>query len=143
MPPNREAFFLSHYGVRNMTITEVHGSLANTVMLYFIFLALWGYARFLTKKGVDSSYWGALVIAEVLIFLQAVLGTYMWVIGLRPARIWHLLYGIVILMVIPGLYLYTNGRGERSEMLLYGTMSLIGWGLALRAISTGMFDIVE
>ena len=46
-------------------------------------------------------------------------------------------------MVIPGVYLNTKGRGERGEMLMYGTWSLIAMGLALRAISTGLVAIVE
>ena len=120
-----------------MTISNFHGSLANTILYYFILLAVWGTFRFLRKQGVDSSFWGALVIAEVLLVVQFLLGGYMWVIGLRPARNVHLLYGIVSLLAIPGMFMYTRGRSERPEMLMYAVIALVMIGVLLRAAFTG------
>ena len=120
-----------------MSLSEVHGSLANTILFYFIALALWGSWRFLRKEGVSSSYWGGLAIAEILMALQFLLGGYLWIIGLRPARSVHLLYGIVALLAIPGMYMYTKGRTDRPEMLMYAVVTLITVGLVLRATFTG------
>jgi heme A synthase len=119
-----------------MTILEMHGRLADTSLYYFILLSVWGYWRFFRKQGIDPSYWGAVVIGEILLLLQSGLGGYMWVLGLRPARWAHYLYGIVGPMALPMVYMYTRGRQNRPEMLMYATTTLITMGLILRAMST-------
>ena len=120
-----------------MTVSEVHGALANTVLYYFILLAVWGSFRFIRKQGVDSAFWGAIVIAEILLGVQFLLGGYMWIIGLRPARSVHLLYGLFSLLAIPGMFMYTKGRSERPEMLMYAVAALVMIGVLLRAMFTG------
>ena len=119
-----------------MSILEIHGRLADTALYYFILLSVWGYWRFIRKQGMDPSYWGALVIGEILLLLQAGLGGYMWLVGLRPARWAHYLYGIVGPMALPMVFMYTKGKQERPEMLMYGTTTLITVGLILRAMFT-------
>ncbi len=122
-----------------MPLDDIHARLANTALYYFLFLTVWGYWRFFRKQGLSSSFWGAVAIAEILLLLQGVLGGVLWLQGLRPARTVHLLYGIVAPMAIPAVYVYTRGRGERAEMLMYGTTCLITVGLILRATTTGAF----
>lgn len=125
-----------------MTLGEiVHERVATMALLYFLFVSLWGFYRFFRKQGVDSSYWGALAIAEVLVVLQALLGVYLWIEGFRPERSIHILYGVFIPVMIPGAYLYTQGRGERAEILVYGTAAIITVGLILRAIYTAQFAL--
>lgn len=122
-----------------MNAVELHATLANTSLLYFVFLAIWGYWRFFRKQGLDPSYWGALAIGELLLLLQSGLGAYLWfAIGLRPSRTIHVLYGVVSLMAIPAVYMYTKGGHDRAEMLMYGTTTLITAGLILRAFATAV-----
>ncbi len=119
-----------------MNLSEFHAQFANTALYYFLLISLWGYWRFFRKQGLDASYWGAVVIAEVLLLIQSGIGTYLWIIGLRPARGMHVLYGIVSLTALPAVYIYTKGRSERADMLMYSTTALITVGLLLRAIFT-------
>ena len=119
-----------------MTLVEVHGRLANTALFYFIFLALWGLVRFARRQGLGPAYWGALVIAELLILAQGGIGAFLWYAGLRPERGLHILYGLVSGLAIPAVYAYTRGREERPEMLIYGVATLVTVGLILRAITT-------
>jgi heme A synthase len=120
-----------------LTVSDFHGSLANTILYYFILLATWGTFRFLRKQGVSSSFWGALVIAETLLIAQVLLGGYMWLSDLRPARSVHLLYGFFSLLTIPGMFMYTKGRSDRPEMLMYSVIALVMIGVLLRAAFTG------
>lgn len=122
-----------------MSLVEVHARLANTLMLYVILLAVWGLWRFIRREGVGSSYWGALVIAEILVVAQGLLGAYLWFINtLRPERGGiHILYGVISALAIPAVYGYTKGGDERREMLVYAAVLLFTVGLILRAISTG------
>ena len=119
-----------------MSLVEVHARLGNTALYYMIIMALWGVWRFVRKQGLDSSYWGALVIGEILIVAQGLLGGYLWLSGLRPARGIHLLYGIISVLVIPGVYAYTQGEQKRRAMIIYGIALLVLVGLILRAIMT-------
>jgi heme A synthase len=116
----------------------IHDRLANTVLLYIAILALWALWRFVRRQGVDSSYWGALVIAEILILMQGALGIILLLGGANPARGGvHILYGIVSALSIPAVYVFTKGRDERRDILIYGAVLLFNSGIALRAIATG------
>jgi hypothetical protein len=118
-----------------MSLVYVHGRLANTALLYTIVLAAWGLWRFFRRQGVDSSYWGALVIGEVLFLAQGGLGLYMLVsgIGNLAGRYIHILYGVVSVLVIPGVFLFTRGEEQRRAMLIYGVALLFLVGILLRA----------
>jgi len=116
----------------------LHGRLANTVVMYAILMALWGFWRYFRKQGMDSSYWGAVVIAEVLILIQGAVGVFMRISGILPARGWfHILYGIVAAISLPAVYMFTKGRDERRDMLIYAAIFLFLTGIALRAMATG------
>ena len=124
-----------------MSVVELHGRIANTAMYYFILLTLWGYWRFIRKQAMDPAFWGALVIGEILILLQSSVGVYMWVLGLRPARWAHYLYGIVGPMALPMVFMYTKGRQERPELLMYATTTLITVFLIIRAMVTAQVGL--
>jgi len=126
-----------------MGFPGIHALLANVVLYYFLALTVWGYWRFYRKQGLSPDFWGALVIAEGLLVVQFLLGGGLWLAGFRPARSIHILYGIVTLLTLPGVYLYTKGRTEKPEMLMYATISLITAGLVLRAISTAQSALGE
>jgi len=119
-----------------MTLADIHGRLGNTAMYYVLILGVWGLWRYFRKQGLNSNYWGALVIGEILILLQGALGAYLFVIGARPGRSIHILYGIVSAIVIPGIYAYTRGDEDRRPMLIYGIALLILVALILRAVPT-------
>lgn len=119
-----------------MSPIEIHARLGNTALFYVIILGLWGLWRFFRRQGLDSSYWGALLIAEILIVALGGLGAYIWFSGLRPERSVHILYGIISALVIPGVFGYTRGEQERRDVLIYGLSLLILGGLLLRAITT-------
>jgi hypothetical protein len=116
----------------------IHSRLANTVILYSLVLAIWGLWRFFRKQGVDGSFWGALVLAEALVLIQGGLGILLWAMSLRPERgAVHILYGAVSALSLPAVYVYTRGRDERREMLIYGVVLLFMVGIAFRAMTTG------
>ncbi len=119
-----------------MSLTVIHGNLGNAALIYFIILAVWGLVRFARRQGVGPNYWGALVIAELLILAQGTIGAFLWYGGLRPTRGIHILYGLVSALAIPAVYAYTRGREERRDMLIYAVVALVTVGLILRAITT-------
>jgi len=46
------------------------------------------------------------------------------------------LYGVVSVLVLPGIFAFTRGQEERRSMLIYGTGFLFLVGIVLRAIGT-------
>jgi heme A synthase len=119
-----------------MSLGEIHGRLGFTALYFITILAIWALWRFFRKEGVNSNYWGALAIAEILVLLQGALGAYLWLSGLRPGRGVHILYGIVAALIIPGIYLFTKGDEDRRVMLIYGVGLLIMVGIILRGVMT-------
>jgi len=118
-------------------IPFIHARLATTALLYFLVISLWGYYRFFRKLGIDSTYWGMLAIAEILVLAEALFGVYLWLSGHQPSRGWlHVLYGSLIPAMIPLAYVYTKGKTDRRDMLIFATVTIITVGLILRAMYT-------
>ncbi|UCE00662.1 MAG: hypothetical protein JSV42_08105 [Chloroflexota bacterium] len=120
-----------------MSIAEIHARLANTAMIYCIIMAVWGLWRFFRKQGISGGYFGAVVVAEILLAAQGLFGLILWfgAAAYRPGWV-HWLYGIVLLMGAPVVYAYTKGRQDRPEMLLYSVAFIIMVALVLRAMVT-------
>lgn len=115
----------------------IHERIALSVILYALVMGAWAALNFFRGKGIDSSYWGALVIGEILFLAQGVLGIVMLILGLRPADLLHLLYGVLVAFSWPGVYIYTQARQGRAEAGVYAIVSFFMFGLAIRAIMTG------
>lgn len=123
-----------------MPLIDLHNRLGNTAMLYTLIMAAWGLWRFFRRQGLDSSYWGALVIAEVLNVGQAILGAAVILgQGINPANpFMHILYGVVSVLVIPAVFLFTRGDDRRRSVLIYSLAFLFMVGILLRAQATGL-----
>jgi len=120
-----------------MPLTLIHGRLANTVILYLIALTIWAFWRFFRKEGMSPNYRGALIISMLLIFFQTFLGGILWLGDSRPDSTMHLLYGIIGVIGIPAVYVFTKERQNRYEMLLIGTGLLFLIGIVFRLVATG------
>jgi heme A synthase len=116
----------------------IHARLASTVQYYVIAMMLWGLWRFWRKKGFNSSYWGSVMIAGVLILVQGLLGSYLWLSGERPAQeVMHILYGLVGVIALPATFGYTKGIDDRRTTLVYALVFMALIGIFIRAVITG------
>jgi len=115
----------------------IHSRLALTTLLFAFVLGAWAAWNYFRKQGVGSSYWGALIIGEILILGQGIIGAVMVITGLRPADVLHFLYGVLVALGWPAVYIYTNARATRTEAALYALVSFVIFGLAVRAVMTG------
>ncbi len=99
------------------TIVILHSRLANTVWLYLLILGLWSLMRAIRGDGLSGNFFGALVIAQVLIFVQALLGAYLWLSGQSSELLnstMHFLYAGFSLVFLPFVFLYWL-RGDDSN----------------------------
>lgn len=119
-----------------MTLTMIHARLSTAMLIFAAIGALWGFGLYFLKRGVDGNYWGILATGELLFLAQAVVGTVLWLEGLRPGRTIHLLYGAVAVLTLPAYYFFSNGRDDRRGALGYAIVLLFLFGISLRAIGT-------
>jgi hypothetical protein len=99
------------------TIVILHARLANTVWLYLLILGLWSLWRAIRGEDLNSNFFGALVIAQVLIFSQAILGALLWLSGQSSELLnstMHFLYAGFSLVFLPFVFLYWL-RGDDSN----------------------------
>ena len=120
----------------------IHAGLARTAVFFSLLMGIWAFWRFFRRQGVDSSYFGAAVIAEVLYLAQGLVGLILVFTGhygnlARPSV--HILYGAVSVLIIPAVYLYTHGSAQRRVMMIYAVAFLFLTAmLYFRGISTGL-----
>ena len=120
------------------TLAVLHARLVVTILLFFGVLSIWGFFSYLRGRSISGSYKGALVIGELLMLAEFVLGVLLLLSGAQPYRLSiHILYGIVAIIGLPGAFAYTRGRDDRWEQLIYVAVCLFLCGIALRALSTG------
>jgi hypothetical protein len=121
-----------------MSLVEIHGRLGTAALYFTLIMALWGLWRFFRRQGLDSNYWGAVVIAEILYLIQGGLGAFLFFSGMGnlTGRTIHILYGVVSVLVIPAIFVFTRGEETRRPMLAYGAGFLFLVGILLRGITT-------
>ncbi len=120
-----------------MSLTDFHCRMALAITFFAFALGVWGVLAYLRGGGVTGSYFGALVVGEVVIIGQALLGLVLVLTGHAPLDGLHFLYGIVLPLTWVAVYVYTHGEQGRREMLIYAVVSFFVMGLAIRGIMTG------
>ena len=85
------------------TIVFIHSRLALTAIFYALAMGIWAAWNYFRGHGVSSNYWGALVIGELVMLAQGVLGIVLVVSGKMPADIIHFLYGVLVALSWPGV----------------------------------------
>jgi len=120
-----------------MDITQIHGALANACLIFSLIIAGYGFLLYFRQRGIDANFWGTVAAGELLFVAQGVVGIILYASGLRAARtLVHVLYGIVLVITLPGAYALTRGRDTRREAVIYAIIGLFLAGITLRAIFT-------
>jgi hypothetical protein len=116
----------------------LHAGLSTSILYFMLIAGLWGLTRAALKRGIDSNYWGILVIGELVLVVQATLGLLLWFGGARPGRGGiHMLYGAVSALALPAYFAISRGREDRRAAFFYGLLCLLLVALSIRASITG------
>jgi len=120
-----------------MSIRVIHMGLANSASLFLIILTLWALLQFLRTRPLDSSWYGAAVVVELLLVTQAVIGAILWgtqgfAISQRP---WiHILYGAVAVITLPAAWSYFSRiEDSRVQTLAMTLVCAFLWGIVQRS----------
>jgi hypothetical protein len=111
-------------------IAALHSRLQLTVGLLLAALLLWGLFCLLRAQ-VSRGFLAGLWVAQLLLLAQALLGGLLLVAGARAPAL-HLVYGAVILAVIPGARSYVGARAGRREALILSGVCLFLLALLIR-----------
>ena len=119
-----------------MPLVAIHDRLWITAAIYSAVVGLWAFYRAFQQQDLDSNFWGALVINELIFIVQAILGAIVLLQNAQAARWVHYLYVVVGVITLPAAYAFTHGRGTRQEASTYGLVCLFLMGIAIRAVTT-------
>lgn len=120
-----------------VVLVFIHNRIAVSAIVFAFIMGVWAAWNYFRRQGVSPSYWGALIVGELLMLVQGVIGILLVLIGARPGDFLHFLYGVLVALCWPAVYIYTNARAGRNEAGVYAFVSFFIFGLALRAQMTG------
>ncbi len=121
-----------------MSLSFLHTGLARASVLFSLIIGVYGLWLFYRKQGVNGNYLGIMAVGEILYVAQIAIGTWLYLLGSRPGREVHILYGVLLILCLPAAYAYLRGKDDRREALFYGTLGLFLAGVSLRAIMTAV-----
>lgn len=120
-----------------MGLVEIHANLANTCVLFIAALGIWALGLRIVSRPLDSTWYGAAMIGELLIVGQGLLGGLLYMQGLNvalPRPSMHILYGIVAVICLPAAQSYFGHlEDENIKSLAMFAVCAFLWGILLRA----------
>ena len=119
-----------------LTIRELHTVFALVVIISNAIAGLFAFGVHKTQRYGGRPFWLFIVVAQTMVFVQAILGVALQSDENLPPRDFHYLYGFSMIVFIALLYGYRMQVGER-RYLLYGFGSLFIMGLGIRAYFIG------
>jgi hypothetical protein len=125
-------------------LSLIHSRLSVTATWFLLLLGVWALVLWLLNRPLGPSWFGAVVIAELLLLAQGLLGAWnYWIMGwgpILPRPFMHILYGIVAVITLPAAWGYFgNLTEERVRALAMGPTCIFLWGIILRASTTALY----
>jgi len=123
-------------------VFALHQGFTNTAVLFFLILGVWGFYRALRGRAVDGSYMGALVVAQVLLMVNIIVGGILWLNG-RASSMGrfdvHVLYGAFALIFLPFVYgVLLRGDDSNRAQWVWAFIGLFMFFLLPRFFATGL-----
>ncbi len=126
-------------------MSSVHTFIAFAVVALFAVGWLWGLVAWIGKRDVGAAFWVWLSVAQVVIGIQAVVGTLLLLMGRRPTDWLHLVYGYgPLLVLVAAHWIAREGRHGKPGVeplkpwVPFAWAAFICFGLTLRGLMTGL-----
>jgi len=115
--------------------------LSRAIVLFAAIAGAYGLFQHFRKQPITPSYWGIIVVGNLMTLGQGALGVLMAFSGSQTGEWTHILYGITAALWIPIISFINSqfNKGEHNirETLIVALVSLFEMGVGLRAIGTG------
>jgi hypothetical protein len=127
-------------------VIEVHKFVGFAVVAIFSVGWIWGAAAWIRKLTPGERFWSWLALTQIVAGVQASIGIILLILGHRPSTWLHYVYGFGPILVLVGahqvareqLASHTNGTPPLPPWVPFAVASFICFGLALRALMTGL-----
>jgi hypothetical protein len=119
-----------------MSVIVIHRGLANSAALFLAILTIWALVQFFRTRPLGPSWYGAAVVAELLLLAQFAVGWILFFEGLQAGpRPWiHILYGTVAVITLPAAHAYFGKLEDTKIQALAMTLACAFlWGIVQRA----------
>ena len=102
-----------------MSLAFIHGRLADTSSLFIAAIGIWALYSRIRSQPLSSGWFGAAVIAEILLIVQVALGVILFLgasSGVLPRPFIHILYGITAVITLPAAYTYISRNDDENAL---------------------------
>jgi len=124
-----------------MALQSLHGVLSRAIVMFAAVAGVYGLVLYFRKQSVSPSYWGIIVVGNLLTLGQGAIGLLMAFSGTQTGEWVHILYGITAALWVPIVNVVNSqfNKGEHNvrETLIVAIVSLFEVGVGIRAIGTG------
>jgi len=118
-------------------VSELHKWIGFAVVGGFAVLFLWGIGAKLFKRGPGDWFWRWLVLVQVLVGVQTIVGIVLFLSGERAPTLLHYAYGLFPIIVLVVAHVVARGM-EREPWIPFAWAGFFCFGLTLRALMTGL-----
>lgn len=118
-----------------------HQNIALAARWFMLGMTVWAAYVSWQRQPIGNLFLGIMVLSEVVIVVQALVGAYFFLIlGMRPPDwIRHLLYGGLTVFTLPVIYYYAHKEKDyRRKARIWALACLFIFGLTYRTASTGV-----
>lgn len=116
----------------------VHSLVGYFIVGSFGVLSLWGLVTWIIRRGPGRAFWWLVAAVQVALIAQLLGGTILLVLGGRRP-ILHYAYGILFpVMILVGAHWVGREVVPERPWAAFAVASFIGFGLTLRALTTGL-----
>jgi hypothetical protein len=123
-------------------MVEIHQALARSGTSFFIFLGIWALFLRIRSRPLNSSWYGAMVIGELLAIAQFLIGLFLYWEGLGvnlPRPLIHILYAMVTVITLPSAYGYVSRiDDENIKTLLMAIVCFFQMEMFIRAAAVAI-----
>jgi len=118
-------------------MSEIHGLLFNTQILFSFALGLWAIVNAGRGQSISGNFWGAIATFSILVGVTLVLGIIMTLQGLRPKDgrlVLYYLYMAFLLVIMPGLFTMLRGRDDRAAGVAFAILAWFNVGVGISMV---------
>ncbi len=115
----------------------LHQRFAFALIAFALLLAVWGTYQFLRYRRLSGGFRSSYLLMIGLTAVDGLIGLVLFFAAHRPHELLHIVYGIVAIAFLPGMYFYSERRDDMREAAF---LAAACWVVAVafgRGIMTG------
>ncbi|MCC6905118.1 MAG: hypothetical protein IT326_04685 [Anaerolineae bacterium] len=119
-------------------LVQAHQFMARAAAIFTALVTLLALFTMIRRQDIGGDFWGAVIIGEIMLALQCLVGIAMLFTGLMPARWLHFLYGLVAIMTWPAVFAFTKGQTSSREATIWAVSSAFLFFIVQRVATTAL-----